>query len=813
MPISPDEVYDGEWRNWYVYLSKEEPNATKYIHEPYLKWKVAINEFLKTARGGQTKEAQLCRFLRLFIQPRELGISPEIFLTGKKYEEASFVQLLNGDEIGSKKRGFYVAVVEFLDYVLRKNLVLEDEESGELVAIEGAKNPFKDLTVNFNNEKIKLDETCKPALPYQYVEAVRNWMIPSSSETFGDLKHLHSYSADWITVDPKLIDINDPDCVFKNVGGKTIIWCPIYWLHTYTLASVPARGKQIAYNDSGEADSEIPVIMTGKKIIWVKNDSSIAGATTNQGFIKKYPKGEIGMHFTSNKTSTYGRGYDVAWIPQNLAYWLIRLRKWQQKYNPICKPKPWVECIRTDLNEQQRKSQGSNCFLFRDFSKEEPGSFSARLATRLAAALYASQPKGVELATCDGKPDILSWYKSDYTPHSMRVSLITAYVMEFGLPIEVIMKVVGHSSIVMSIYYLNINSEALRERFDAGEKKALKGKAYAVQQKIEQGRIDEIKNELVGGSASVLNGISGNAPVGNYQFRDYGFCSFGGVRCNDGGAEVGNSGIHAPVPSGHLGVQNCIRCRHFVTGPAFIGGLLSIANEIALEAHYQAKQYSDLGDEIDEVRIQIEKEDEDEYLTLGAGKGFDDTERNLQEVYLRKIRSEHEGAGNKLDMYLCDIQGVVNLIHQTKEIVNRQAKNSSEHNKNQLLVQNGHALELEFEESSLFRQLNEVCENAVVFESASADRAILPRSQMIDKMMLFNHLQPNLFTLDSKQQLFVGNQISSFLLDRLKSWERLDQVMGCRMPLQNMEGYEELAQDLTKLLEPNLKRIELVKRT
>ncbi len=31
----------------------------------------------------------------------------------------------------------------------------------------------------------------------------------------------------------------------------------------------------------------------------------------------------------------------------------------------------------------------------------------------------------------------------------MRVSLITAYVLEMGMPIEIVMKIVGHSSVIM----------------------------------------------------------------------------------------------------------------------------------------------------------------------------------------------------------------------------------------------------------------------------------------------------------------------------------------------------------------------------
>lgn len=82
---------------------------------------------------------------------------------------------------------------------------------------------------------------------------------------------------------------------------------------------------------------------------------------------------------------------------------------------------PWLECVRTKLNETQRKNKGVNCFLFRDFGYEEPGNFTARLTDRLAAALYYSQPKGICLAELNGNSQHLSNYVSRYTPHSMRL--------------------------------------------------------------------------------------------------------------------------------------------------------------------------------------------------------------------------------------------------------------------------------------------------------------------------------------------------------------------------------------------------------
>ncbi len=791
MPKKPDVVYEKVWSNWYVFLGKEEPFTTDYIREPYLAWKTSIQEFMRIARGGSTKEYVLCRFLRLFINKYNLGFSPEEFLVSGNVNIHSFKKLLGDKFAEARRKGAIVYINEYLDYIIKNKLTLEDEISGELIVIKGARNPLANLTVSSELSGGGLGETCKPALAYQYVSAVKKWIIPDTAKHFNDLVDLHSFDADWIEVDEKILDLKDPDCVVRREGPKIKIWCPIHWVHTYALVSIPARGRQIAYNDSGEGDKHIPEV-EGGNLVWRENASPLSGSTNCQGFIKRYPGDQFGMHFTTNKTSFHGRGYDVAWIPIDLAYWLIRLRRWQEKYNPIVRPFLWLDCTRTALNDMQRRAKGANCFLFRDFGEQEPGYFSGRLTQRLAAALYYSQPRDIVLAELNGKPNVLSRYISKYTPHCMRVSLITAYVEEFGLPVEIIMKIAGHSSIIMSIYYLKVSSEGLRKKFSEGEKRALKTKAHFAQQMIEQGRVDDIKCEFVSNSEAALNSLSKAAAIGSYLFRDYGFCPYAGSRCSDGGDFIGNTTVRAPVPAGFLGSQNCIRCRHFVSGPVFIGGLLSLGNEISLHANAQFKFYDKLEQRSLDTRGLISSLDEAEYVTLKAGGIFDDTERNSFEAQFRKTQSESEGAAKKLDVLMCDIQAVARLIKQSQALINQRIEMSGESSAPQLIVQLGHELHLSLEETSYFQQVCEVCENAEIYESACADIALIPRSQMIDKMISINNLRPGMFSLDKEQQLVLGNQISQMLINRLKSWIRVNDLIEGRILLQDLSDSERI---------------------
>ena len=132
-------------------------------------------------------------------------------------------------------------------------------------------------------------------------------------------------------------------------------------------------------------------------------------------------------------------------------------------------------------------------FSFRRFNDFEAANVGNALTPRLAAALYNIQPSNLCLTTLEGNRAVLGAYKSKYTPHSMRVSLITAYVLEMGMPIEIVMKIVGHSSVIMSIYYCKVSNHDIRTRLEEGEKIALKSEVESIQRTIEQNKIESVK--------------------------------------------------------------------------------------------------------------------------------------------------------------------------------------------------------------------------------------------------------------------------------------------------------------------------------
>ncbi|MFB2815215.1 VPA1269 family protein [Shewanella xiamenensis] len=239
MPASPIAYYEGDgWANTFDFFGVKRPYQVRYFEPEWKQWGDLITEFLKTAKGGDTKVKDLCEFVREYIEPNNFEISPLDYLTRGKTNIQPMLELFELVPITRKKKWLF-SINEFLDWLIVKFLTIEDEDTGEVSRIKGAKNPFSHI--NFDGEQIpvSLNETNKLALPYQFVKSAREWIFPQTQfekVSYSELLHLHKFSADWVQIDESIeIDPSDPDCVTKVEGGKTYLWLPIYWTYTYAL--------------------------------------------------------------------------------------------------------------------------------------------------------------------------------------------------------------------------------------------------------------------------------------------------------------------------------------------------------------------------------------------------------------------------------------------------------------------------------------------------------------------------------------------------------------------------------------------------
>ena len=157
-------------------------------------------------------------------------------------------------------------------------------------------------------------------------------------------------------------------------------------------------------------------------------------------------------------------------------------------------------------------------------------------------------------------------------------------------------------------------------------------------------------------------------------------------------------------------------------------------------------------------------------------------------------------------MLLCDIQSAYANITRCHNLIN-----GSENDKDSLALITMYESELivEMEEVGHFQQLQEVCNNAIIYKSCNAETAIYPRTQILDKMAIFNEMMPALFTLSKEQQLVAGNQIYKLLMSRLKSWDKIQQVIDCKVRIDELPYSERVSKsEIELILSDTVKLIE-----
>lgn len=326
-----------------------------------------------------------------------------------------------------------------------------------------------------NAEKI----VCNHAqLPYNNIAELRHIICPPSADSFRDWRWAIENSfdgpagRDWFEVEPSLVDENDPDCVWRKrtvsdysfltecgskstrvIGKREVVelWSPVRWVAMYVRLELPLYTAQILCLDSGEADTFISV---GRQ--WIRNPSQLARGTETclyeMGVIRRSLDQVTGENMRVLFINTNKKV--VPWEHPRVIPWLERLRDWQSKYNTIKAPVPWTSQKlkhRADLqNPNVLAETGEACFLFRNAAdmlredRDKPISGSLlgdpwyvllKELERRCETRGETQNGGKKLVFVD--PASRS---SNFSPHSIRVSLITAFARDGKVPFAVLSK-------------------------------------------------------------------------------------------------------------------------------------------------------------------------------------------------------------------------------------------------------------------------------------------------------------------------------------------------------------------------------------
>ncbi|WP_373322332.1 VPA1269 family protein [Paraburkholderia adhaesiva] len=545
--------------------------------------------------------------------------------------------------------------------------------------------------------------------------------------------------------------------------------------------------------DSGEADS-----FTYSHGRWDRNLGELApqgAALVRRGFLRRYQDTNTGSEFTgfyvnTNKTADRfkdlnDKGYEIPWQHDEVIRLIDELVAWQKTFNPIHHPTKWTDLTNANVTRSHTKAQmiarGASCFLFRDpirSSKDHP-IYTGRLLT-FWHALLDELEKRVEArgeTLPNGKP-IRFIEKRDvrgnprvpiFDLHSLRVSILTAFSVEGGVPLSILSKcVAGHASVLMTLYYLKQGPSYISQQLAEAQAELLghEQENYSrFRQDCDLANAESVVafNDKVGLLAAQERSAAG------WLIGDLGICPVGGSLCDVGGPKLtGENGRKdfQPTPGGP---RNCVRCRFFLSGPAFLGGLVAHFNSVGIEVVEASEQLRRMQTDITTA--------ENEILNDGAEEAASSTYRRLDALYSRR-----ETAMTELDVLAHNWHATYTLIERSKAIL-ATAPESGEPGKSVRLLATVDLTDVAtaLGEARPFDLYNSVCQHATVYPAPTVPRATLRRGRLLDAMLARNHREPIFASLTDDEALAVGNELVNFLYARLGYKETACLIEGSRL--------------------------------
>jgi len=773
-------------------------------------WVSYAAEYIQTVRNAQAQhsmsvDAFLTRYVIGQNQPRD-----PLELLKRTTEKPAFIDILvktkakryrgKAGESSSEKpstqfirQNTYVA--DFIDWVLLHKLSIEGEH-GERVIPAVFHNPIERLS-RFGTGAPP--ETVKNALPMLYIRWLRKML--AEGRTFRDWtwaqKATDSERAggDWFIVDPASVNRDDPDCVWRErrPGWReqkdnnlpevvTELWSPVRAMAIYTKLEVALRTFQVRFLDSGEGDTW--------RFVWDAqggrfelNDTPFASGSdarpSQRGVFHRQADAKgAGLFINTNKTADINKpedkkGYVIPWTHVELLYWLEKLRNWQERYNPVDGPIPWTELEARYWAGGMRPAEALLAerrpafFLFRDPTAQ--GRDRAKpvldgtlqtLWYKLLARLEAELAKGKEM---DSRGNPIRLVNPDgqgtYFPlHSLRVSLLTGLIMEGGLPIEVVSKLIaGHHSLIQTIYYTKIGIDHMNKLMADAEIRMTENEARGHKIFLMRHGRDEINQRFASVSEDGITAAMSQQSEAGFVFDDKGICPVGCTMCDVGGeklSEAKGRKDYAPVP-GYPRERNCIRCRFFLTGPAWLDPLNAKFNHICYEAMQAAERNNRFTEQVaamEERRAECEATGS---LFTGA---FD----------LEKKSALLEAETQTLDRWVTDLQSIQRLILRCIEINKNAAKDGLQ------LVAAGTLFDIQTALTVTESELHSIevqCRNAVIYPEIDGRQPTIRRSQLLDALLHANK-KPLLFSrLSVEQQLQAGNAMMKLIEARAGSLE------------------------------------------
>ncbi|MCY1213739.1 putative phage integrase [compost metagenome] len=802
-------------------------------------WRILAVEWLK----GETKRVHgrleaLAAFFERYLVRQGLPLDPAAFLARTTVLPDFYLTACPNSGTGVEYNNYVHA---FLDFVLRREFST-DADNGQPVVSPAFWNPVPRRS---KGGLPKRDESVHSPLPYGYIDELRQMLAAgphfcdwqwAQRALGGDIGQGGQPGPDWFEVSEDRIDRSDPDCVWRvrqmTNGIRLEMWSPVRWVALLVKLILPLRTFQVRMLDSGEADTWRYATEQ-----WTLNSSRLAQGSERkplqQGVFRRSDSLADGeavstvLYINTNKTADIARsgpqkGYVLPWafggpVYQDVVYWLERLRNWQEKYNPVSRRTAWTELDSRHIkakSEVQLAGYPDACFLFRSPEASEGERHLPVPSFGTLDACWFRLLEALELRLADRGETHRNGSPIRFLPpleeqnrglttlfplHSLRVSLVTALALEGKVPFAVLQKLVGHSRLLMTLYYTKPGATHIRdvllgaaERLEANKEASIEN--FLLDTERDQLLQQAICNSVPSLAAAIPQHPAARNPAG-WMPMHHGLCLVGGNTsevedngnvggCYNGGPNLGTPSApkYGPVPGGS---RNCVRCRWFVTEPHHLPALAAHFNTLAY--HFDEARNVCLTRESELQDLKRQKADAED-----AGQPFArlDAYRQAERVW--------ESAMKRFSDLAEDLVACWRLIARCKA-----ALEASQGDGTQLVAPGTMGdVHVAFEETeSELLQLAGVCENVEVYPDLEPGKAVFRRSQLLDAVLYRDDLPPVFMLLSEQEQLLAGN---AFLRRLAQQMNPANPALGQRQVIRLMDAGASLSQhfdmDLASLL-------------
>ena len=247
-----------------------------------------------------------------------------------------------------------------------------------------------------------------------------------------------------------------------------------------------------------------------------------------------------------------------------------------------------------------------------------------------------------------------------YPMHSLRVSIITAYALEGGVSIAILSKcIAGHARIIMTLYYTKVGVARVTEEMQEAEKRLLESEQEGFRLFLKDATYRQIEQFSAFNDPAALNILVAAKSPSSWVVEDKGVCPQACGGCATGGNLIrqeknrNDKYIFAPV-AGYPLQKNCVRCRWFISGPAFLPGLVAHFNFISKELTDCSERYVRFEGQVNEL--------EDERAECDAiSRPFSRVEK------LNSLYRHYEQEAEKADKLGNDLHATIRLIRRSLE--------------------------------------------------------------------------------------------------------------------------------------------------